>query len=110
MAGDPQYQDAGPGRCQVSGNYPQHIMLNGVDSKESCQSQCSGNDACRGYSYDTVSEGCVLFTESPLSGGGASWNQAHCIIKEGGPVAPKPSGKYSDAGPGTCTYNGGSPS
>jgi hypothetical protein len=77
---DGGYMDYGEGKCLTTGNQePKHTWKGGV-KKADLQKMCDEMPTCHGFSWSTGGSG-LLWLDSGLSGGGASWGGCRCYVK-----------------------------
>jgi len=92
LAAGSGYQDTGPGTCTVGGLEASKVQvaLGGTATQATCQQACDDLDECYGYAMG--GDGCVLYRQGPLSGGGPPRGFSHCVVKSPPPQPPAASG------------------
>jgi len=76
------------GKCQtLNGGDPAHAWKGGIGF-ESCQSQCSEQSNCFGFSVASFSN-CLHWLQSDIKGQGDAWGNADCYIKASGSSVPE---------------------
>merc|ERR1711988_801351 len=81
------YKNLGSGKCLKGGKDPRYSYHGGQGS--SCKSMCDGRSNCHGYSVSSFNN-CLLWSEAGLTGGGAAWGGASCLVKAGSAASPTP--------------------
>jgi len=94
------------GKCQtLSGGDPAHAWKGGIGF-DSCQSQCSSQSDCFGFSVSSFGN-CLHWLQSDIKGQGATWGNADCFIKTS---TSSVSSSFENQGSGKCqTWSGEDP-
>eukprot|EP00928_Gymnodinium_smaydae_P043807 TRINITY_DN29287_c0_g1_i1.p1 TRINITY_DN29287_c0_g1~~TRINITY_DN29287_c0_g1_i1.p1 ORF type:complete len:590 (-),score=29.73 TRINITY_DN29287_c0_g1_i1:234-2003(-) len=106
-----RYSDLGVGKCTKDGRAPTFQFHGSSNGGADCEALCTMKSECRGFSESEYGN-CILWTESGLSGGGASWGSAHCRVKQDDQEGSSKTASiqaYIDLGAGKCLANGKDP-
>lgn len=91
------YVNKGLGRCLINGIDPERLgrgsfyPADSVNCTEKCirdcENRCTAEPTCGGYSANEFGN-CLLWIGDRLQGGGATWGNATCMVKQAAPTAP----------------------
>lgn len=79
---DAAYDDLGLGKCIVEGGRDPANSFH-MGKGHLCEQLCDESADCHGYSASDANN-CLLWEETGLLGGGASWGEARCYVQQSG--------------------------